>query len=41
MPHDGDSVAASAARLANIARLPVCSCSVRMSGVFGHALGRK
>ena len=28
------------ARTANIARPPVCSCSVRMSGVLGQALGR-
>ncbi len=26
--------------MANIAGPPVCSCSVRMSGVFGQALGR-
>ena len=29
------------ARVMNIARPPVWSCSVRMSGVFGQKLGRK
>ena len=41
MPQLGDSVAASTARAMNVARVPSCRFSGRMSGVVGQKLGRK
>ncbi|OUD85855.1 hypothetical protein BC477_15710 [Clavibacter michiganensis subsp. michiganensis] len=41
MPHDGDAVAAMAARIRYAARPPNCRYGVRMSCVFAKKFGRR
>src|SRR3954468_10066256 len=41
VPYVAASVPARISRIVNAGRPPYCRYSVRMSGVFGHAFGRK